>query len=149
MLLPGLGVFEGSSSLAPRDTTCGYLSDAGRATRVISLCLGGAWLTDAEKILQLHEEYENSKSCLLEPYHLLWLQYHFRRQPLPRITLRRGVQLGGAPGWMDPPLRFCVRLNEHGAPDMVGSAKYRLSRYWVGGVFARSMETSTELYKYS
>ena len=70
--------------------------------------------------IQLHEEYENGKSCLLRPHCLLYLFASLRRQPQTRINLRRGAAFGflrvdpaEAPWWMDLPLHLCTRLYEH------------------------------------
>ena len=102
-------------------------------------------------IVQLHEEYENSKNHLLGLCLLLLLFDSIRRQPMPRITLRRGWRLVGpgmrwavAPGLTAPPLRSCARLNEHLASHMAGtavlaSAQCWLSQPWVDMGFARSM----------
>jgi len=57
---------------------------------------GAVW---RQMVTQLHEEYENSKSYLLGPHLLLRLFERFRRQPFPRITLRRGWQLAVPGMW--------------------------------------------------
>ena len=45
-------------------------------------------------IIQLHEENENGKSNLPGPFSPLWVDYHSRRRPSSRVSLRRVVALG-------------------------------------------------------
>ena len=79
--------------------------------------------------IQLHEEYENSKSYLLGPRLLLWLIVLFRRQQLSRISsLRRVVELAnqrmgqvGVSGSTVLPPHSCARFVEHGTSRTVGT----------------------------